>query len=146
MKTLYISNDPAQRGWIGKDIDPKRLYAPPVPQGAVMVARSIAEVIESKSTKYSKGDQVLAATGWAEYCIKNEQECQACENIPNLSATHYLGAFGLTGLTAYYGLTTVARVGKDDTVVLSGAAGATGSMAVQIAKKMLGGKKVIGMA
>lgn len=146
LKILYISNDPAQRGWIRKDVDPKRLYAPQVPQGAVMVARSIAEVIESKSTKYSKGDKVLAATGWAEYSVKNEQECQACEDIPNLSVTHYLGAFGNTGLTAYYGLKIIARVGKDDSVVVSGAAGATGSMVVQIAKKMLGCKKVIGIA
>ena len=111
-----------------------------------MVARSIAEVIESKSTKYSKGDKVLAATGWAEYSVKNEKEYQACEDIPGLSITHYLGALGLTGLTAYYGTKIIARAGKEDTVVVSGAAGATGSMVVQIAKKMLGCKKVIGMA
>lgn len=146
LKTLYISNDPAQRGWIAKDIDPERLYRPPVPQGAVMVARSIAEVIESKSTRYSKGDKVRAATGWAEYSVINEQECQACEDIPGSSVTHYLGAFGMTGLTAYYGTKIVARAGKEDTVVVSGAAGAAGSMVVQIAKKMLGCKKVIGMA
>ena len=111
-----------------------------------MVARSIAEVIESRSAKYSKGDKVRAATGWAEYSVKNEQECQACEDIPGLSVTHYLGAFGLTGLTAYYGTKIVARAAKGDTVVVSGAAGAAGSMVVQIAKKMLGCKKVIGVA
>ncbi len=53
-----------------------------------MRARSIAEVIESKSSKSSKGDQVLATTGWAEYSVQNAKECQACEDIPGLSVTH----------------------------------------------------------
>ena len=88
VKTLYLSNDPAQRGWITKDVDPKRLYVPPVPQDGVMRARSVAEVIESKSSKLSKGDQVVATTGWAEYSVQNAEECQACEDIPGLSVTH----------------------------------------------------------
>ena len=146
VKLLYLSNDPAQRGWITKGIDPERLYAPPVAQDAVMSARSIAEVVESKSPKYSKGAKLLANTGWAEYSVQNANNCQLCEDIPGSSVTHYLGAFGMTGLTAYYGTKIIARVGKEDTVVVSGAAGATGSMVVQIAKKMLGCKKVVGMA
>lgn len=146
VKSLYISNDPAQRGWITKGLDPQRLYVPPVPQDGVMRARSVAEVIESKSSELSQGDKVLATTGWAEYSVQNAKECQMCEDIPGLSVTHYLGAFGLTGVTAYYGMKIIARVGKEDTVVVSGAAGATGSMAVQIAKKILGCKKVVGMA
>ena len=146
VKTLYLSNDPAQRGWIAKDIDPKRLYAPPVPQDGVMRARAVAEVLESKSSKYSKGDKVLATTGWAEYAVQDAKDCQPCEEIPGLSVTHYLGAFGLTGQTAYYGTKIIARAGEEDTVVVSGAAGATGSMVVQIAKHLLGCKKVIGIA
>ena len=146
VKSLYLSNDPAQRGWITKDVDPERLYVPPVPQDGVMRATSVAEVVESKSSSYRKGDKVVAPTGWAEYAVLNAKDCQAAEDIPGLSATHYLGAFGLTGLTAYYGIKVIARAGKDDTVVVSGAAGATGSMVVQIAKKMLGCKKVIGIA
>lgn len=146
VKTLYISNDPAQRGWITKGVDPDRLYAPPVPQDGVMRARSVAEVVESKMSKYSKGDKVIATTGWAQYSVQNDKDCQACEDIPGLSVTHYLGAFGLTGLTAYYGAKIIARAGKDDTVVVSGAAGPTGSMVVQIAKKMLSCKKVVGIA
>ena len=111
-----------------------------------MRARSVAEVIESKSSKFSKGDKVLASTGWTQYAVLDAKECQHCEDIPGLSLTHYLGAFGLTGLTAYYGTKIIARVGKEDTVVVSGAAGATGSMVVQIAKTLLGCKKVIGIA
>ena len=146
LKSLFYSNDPAQRGWIAKDIDPERLYVPPVPQDGVMRARSVAQVVESKSSRYSKGDKVLAPTGWAEYSVQDAKDCQACEDIPGLSVTHYLGAFGGTGLTAYYGTKIIARAGKEDTVVVSGAAGATGSMVVQIAKHVLGCKRVVGMA
>ena len=146
VKTLYISNDPAQRGWIAADIDPERLYAPPVPQDGVMRAQAVAQVLESKSSRYNKGDKVLTVTGWAEYSVQNAKDCQPCEEIPGLSVTHYLGAFGTTGLTAYYGTKIIARVGQGDTVVVSGAAGATGSMVVQIAKHLLGCKKVVGMA
>lgn len=146
VKSLDISNDPAQRGWIRKDVNPERLYVPPVPQGGVMRARSVAEVLESQSSKYKKGDMLLATTGWAEYSVQDAGQCQRIEQLPGLSNTHYLGAFGLTGMTAYYGLKIIARAGPEDTIVVSGAAGATGSMVVQIAKKMLGCKKVIGMA
>lgn len=146
VRSLYISNEPAQRVCINKDVDTERLYVPPVSQGGVMRARSIAQVVESKSPKYSKGDKVLATTGSAEYSVQDAVECQACEDVPGFSVTHYLGAFGLTGLTAYYGTKIIARAGKEDTVVVSGAAGATGSMVVQIAKKMLGCEKVDGIA
>jgi len=146
VKSLYISNDPAQRGWITKGIDPERLYVPPVPQGGVMRARSVAEVMESTASKYKKGDKVLASMGWAEYAVQNAKECQAIDTSMGISPTHYLGAFGLTGLTAYYGTKIIARAGPEDTVVVSGAAGATGSMVVQIAKHMLGCKRVVGIA
>ena len=148
IKTLYISNDPAQRGWITKGADPARLYVPPVADGAVMRARSIAEVIESKNPKFKKGDKVIAGTGWAEYAVNDPQslQVQPIQEMEGVSVTHFLGAFGMTGLTAYYGTKIVARAGPGDTVVVSGAAGATGSMVVQIAKKMLGCKRVIGMA
>ena len=71
LKSVYLSNDPAQRGWITKGIDPERLYVTPVPDGAVMRARAVVEVVESKSSNYSKGDKVLATTGWAEYSVIN---------------------------------------------------------------------------
>lgn len=146
LKTLYLSNDPAQRGWISKYADPARLYVPPVAEGACMTARAIAEVIESKSSKLPKGALVLASTGWAEYAILNAKSCTPIQELPGVGLTHFLGALGMTGLTAYYGLKEIARAGPDDTVVVSGAAGAVGSMAVQIAKKMVGCKKVIGIA
>lgn len=111
-----------------------------------MRARSVAEVIESKTSKHKKGDKVLASAGWAEYAVLNAKECQAIDTSAGVSPTHYLGAFGLTGLTAYYGTKIIARAGPEDTVVVSGAAGATGSMVVQIAKHILGCKRVVGLA
>ena len=146
LKPLSLSNDPAQRGWITKGVNPERLYVPPVPQGGVMRAGSVAEVLESKSSKFKKGDIAQSTTGWAEYTVLDAKDCQRLEQIPGLSNTHYLGAFGMTGMTAYYGTKIIARVGPEDTVVVSGAAGATGSMVVQIAKKILGCKRVIGIA
>jgi hypothetical protein len=146
LKILYLSNDPAQRGWISKDLDPKRLYVPPVAQGACMRAWGISEIVESKSSKLSKGTLVTATVCWAEYAVLNASDCMPIPEVPGLSPTHFLGAFGITGLTAYYGLKTIVKAGPADTVVVSGAAGATGSMVVQIAKKILGCKRVIGIA
>lgn len=147
VKPVYLSNDPAQRGWLRDLADPSRLYVPPVQIGEVMRARALAEVLESSTSKFKKGDLIIAPTGWAEQIVLPASQCQAAPQLPNnLSATHYLGALGLTGLTAYAGLKYVTRASSDDVVVISGAAGATGSMAVQIAKKLLGCKRVIGIA
>jgi len=75
------------------------------------------------------------------------QACQAAPELPKgLNRTHYLGALGMTGLTAYYGIKEVGEAKAGDVVVVSGAAGATGSMVVQIAKKILGVKRVVGIA
>jgi len=147
VKLKYLSNDPAQRGWISKFINPERLYVAPVKEGAPMAARGLAEVIESKSSSYKKGDIVIASTGWSEYSVIPAKQLQPAPDLPDgKPKTQYLGALGLTGLTAYFGLTEVVNTTKDDIVVVSGAAGATGMMAVQIAKNILGCKKVIGMA
>lgn len=146
VKTLYLSNDPAQRGYISKNINPERLYTTPVDEGACMRSSGIGQVVDSKASNFSKGTLVLAATGWAEYAILDAKACTPIKELPGLAITHFIGALGLTGLTAYYGLKEIARACPEDTVVVSGAAGATGSMVVQIAKKMIGCKRVVGMA
>lgn len=146
VKTLYLSNDPAQRGWISKYVNPERLYVPPVDEGACMRSSGIGQIVDSRASNLPKGTLVAAGTGWAEHAILDAKECTPIKEVPGLAITHFLGALGMTGLTAYYGLKEIARVGPEDTVVVSGAAGATGSMAVQIAKKMLGCKRVIGIA
>lgn len=147
VKSKYYSNDPAQRGWIDHYPDESRLYVPPVHTGDVMRAFGLAEVVESQSDKVKKGDLVRVMLNWTEYSVVDAKDIQVCSPLPkNAPPTHYLGALGLTGLTAYMGLLEVAQATKDDIVVVSGAAGATGSMVVQIAKKIVGCKRVIGIA
>ena len=147
VKLTHLSNDPAQRGWIDPFIDPTRLYVPPVKEGDPMRARGLAEVIESKSSSYKQGDTVIAGTNWSEYAVLAAKDLQPAKDLPGgMSKTHYLGALGLTGLTAYFGLKEVVGTNANDTVVVSGAAGATGMMAVQIAKNIIGCKKVVGIA
>lgn len=146
VKTLYLSNDPAQRGWIAKYIKADRLYVPPVDEGTCMRSGGIGQVVDSRASKLPKDTLVAATTGWTEYVILDAKACTPIREIPGLAITHFLGALGMTGLTAYYGLKEIARAGPEDSVVVSGAAGATGSMAVQIAKKMIGCKRVIGIA
>ena len=146
LKTLYLSNDPAQRGWISPNVDPERLYVPPVPVGSPMGARALCEVLKSTDDGFKEGEKVLANAGWSEYRVLDASQCQKIQEIEGVGITQYLGALGMTGLTAYYGLIEIARVSKDDAVVVSGAAGATGSMVVQIAKNVLGCRKVIGIA
>lgn len=146
VKTLYLSNDPAQRPWISKYDDPERLYIAPVAEGACMRSSGLGEVVESRATNLPQGTLVTSFTGWAEHAILDANACNPIKEVPGLAITHFLGGLGGTGLTAYFGLKEVARAGPEDTVVVSGAAGATGSMVVQIAKKMLGCKRVIGIA
>lgn len=147
LRTVYISNDPAQRGWISPMADPSRLYTKPVPLNTCMRAQALCEVLDSKAAQFSKGDHVLATSGWAEYAVVSARECQPAPPLPgNVRETHYLGALGAPGVTAYYGLVEVARTKPTDVVVVSGAAGATGSMAVQIARGLLGSRKVVGIA
>ncbi|KAF2714767.1 NAD(P)-binding protein [Pleomassaria siparia CBS 279.74] len=148
LKVLYLSNDPAQRGWIDASADPARLYTAPVTKGDVMRAFGVAEVVESNAASLKKGQLVLATTGWSEYAVLAAKECRPIQpdDKVGIRPTHFIGALGGPGLTAYYGLVDVARTTASDTVVVSGAAGATGSMVVQIAKHIVGCKRVIGIA
>ncbi|KAH8424966.1 MDR family NADP-dependent oxidoreductase [Aspergillus melleus] len=147
LKTIYLSNDPAQRGWISATADPARLYVPPINVGEVMGSTGIAEVVVSgDESRLKPGSRVFARTGWSEYTIASIEECTVIESLEGLRDTVFLGSFGLPGLTAYYGLVEVVKLGKEDTVVVSGAAGAVGSMVVQIARRVVGCKRIIGIA
>jgi NADPH-dependent curcumin reductase CurA len=129
-------------------MDPERLYVEPVKQGSVMRSYAVAEIIESSTDSLPKGQLVLGDFGWTEYAVvsnKAVRPIQADESA-GIRPTHFLGALGATGLTAYYGLIDVVGASSGDTVVVSGAAGATGSMVVQLAKHVLGCKRVIGIA
>ncbi|KXG45974.1 uncharacterized protein PGRI_048300 [Penicillium griseofulvum] len=147
LKNVLFSNDPAQRTWITPGLDPERMYLPPVPQGAPMSCFALAEVVESGSpNELAVGNLAVVPTSWSEYSVHEIKGLQVIKPIEGLDLGHFLGALGFTALTGYYGIKEVAKATKDDTIVVSGAAGATGSMVVQIAKKIIGCKRVIGIA
>lgn len=142
LETLYLSLDPAMRGWLS----PTRSYMPPVQIGEVMRGASVARVLASTNARFRAGDLVTASGPvWAEVLALPASQVARVEAVPaGGRVTDVLGVLGMTGLTAYFGMTEIARPKSGDTVVVSGAAGATGSVAGQIAKIM--GARVVGIA
>lgn len=141
VRSLYISFDPAMRGWM----DESPSYAPPVEVGGVMRAFTAGVVVESKHPTLRRGDHVLGTGGWQDYYIPQDTDLMPAGKIPEgVPLTASLGLFGLNGLTAYFGLLEIGRPRAGETVVVSAAAGATGLIACGIAK--LRGCRVIGVA
>jgi len=139
VKNLYLSFDPTQRGWVNDT----ESYMPPVAIGEVMRAGTVGQVVSSKSERFSVGDLVQGLGGWQEYFISGQGS--GLSLLPEgVTPQEALGIFGTTGLTAYFGLLDLSAPKPGDTVLISGAAGATGSVAGQIAK--LKGARVIGIA
>jgi NADPH-dependent curcumin reductase CurA len=139
VRVRYISLDPAMRGWMNEG----RSYVPPVGIGEVMRALGAGEVIESRHPKFSAGDQVTGNFGVQAYALSDGSGVtRVSTEIAPL--TVYLSALGMTGLTAYFGLLDIGRPVAGETVVVSGAAGAVGMVAGQIAK--LKGCRVVGIA
>ncbi|KAI1491902.1 hypothetical protein F5X96DRAFT_629466 [Biscogniauxia mediterranea] len=148
-KVRHFSNDTGLRNFIQSTVAPERFYVPTVPVGSPMRSGIIAEVLESASPKFKPGELVLDfhLGTWSELVILEAATSQKLAPLPKgLSLTHYLGAFGASGLAAYTGLYFAGGAKPGDTVVISAAAGATGSMAVQIAIHLLGAKRVVGIA
>ena len=121
-----------------------RSYVPPVQIGEMMRGAVIAKVQASKAAKFTAGDYVTCSTGWTELAVAKEKDLTLLEVPPNGQVTDALGVLGPTGLTAYFGIIDVGKVKAGDFVVVSGAAGATGSVVCQIAK--LKGATVLGLA
>ncbi|OJT07445.1 hypothetical protein TRAPUB_1688 [Trametes pubescens] len=141
VKALYASIDPAMRGWLND----ARSYLPPVKIGEVMRALVLAEVIETgPGSKFTKGDIVSGVFGWTEYGVHNDSAAEKIQTQPGVEYLDYLGPLGATGLTAYFGLLEVGKIKAGETLVVSGAAGATGSVVCQIGKKL--GAKVYAIA
>ncbi len=136
--TKFLSFDPAQKGWMENIAN----YVAPTTIGEVMRGSGVGQVIESNVDGLSAGDMVMGQLGWQDYATLAAKELTKVENDDLLTAN--LGALGTTGLTAYFGLLRHGRPKPGDTVIVSGAAGATGSMVGQIAK--IGGCRVIGIA
>ncbi|KAI1505173.1 hypothetical protein F5X99DRAFT_369851 [Biscogniauxia marginata] len=140
VEALYLSLDPAMRGWLND----ARSYVPPVAIGERMRGAAITRVLASKSPKVKEGDLVNASCGWTEVAIVNEKQFEVIKLPEGAKVTDALGVLGMTGLTAYFGLSKIGNPKAGDTVVVSGAAGATGSVAGQICK--LKGARVVGIA
>jgi NADPH-dependent curcumin reductase CurA len=138
VKVLYLGFDPAQKGWM----ENVGGYVAPTEIGEVMRGSGVGVVMESRSPLFNQGDSVQGMLRWQDYAVISAKELVKVEEADLLSA--HLGVLGTTGLTAFFGLNKIGKPFPGDTVVITGAAGATGSVVGQIAK--IGGCRVIGIA
>ena len=142
VRNLLLSFDPTQRGWM----EDRESYLPPVQIGEPMRAGSIGQIIESNNPELSKGALVQTTGGWQDFLVVAPgQGVMGLSKVPDgVSPELMLSALGVTGLTAYFGLLDLGEPKEGQTVLVSGAAGATGSVAGQIAK--IKGCRVVGIA
>ena len=138
IKLRWLGFDPAQKGWMENIAD----YVAPMAIGEVMRGSGIGEVVTSNGGRFAVGDLVFGTTGWTEYLVTTGKDLTKVET--DLPPTAVLSVLGTTGLTAYCGLFKVGRPLAGDTVVVSGAAGATGSIVGQLAK--IAGCRAVGIA
>jgi len=142
VRNLLLSFDPTQRGWM----EERESYLPPVKIGEPMRAGSIGQVVESKNSGFDKGDLVQTTGGWQDFLVIEPGEgVMGLSKVPDGVAPELmLSALGVTGLTAYFGLLNLGKPRAGETLLVSGAAGATGSVAGQIGK--IRGCRVVGIA
>ena len=137
----WISLDPTNRAWINDT----PTYLPPVAIGEVMRGGGLGEVVASKNSNYPVGQTVQGLVGWQEYAVASDAMFLLPVNVAEgVSPSAYLGALGTTGLTAWLGIRDIGKPQPGETVVVSAAAGAVGSVAGQLAK--LSGARVVGIA
>ena len=140
VRNLWLSFDPTQRNWMARDS-----YVPMVPLGEVMRAMAVGQVIESRNADFKPGDLVQGGFGWQDYAAADGQVFGGLRRLPPGTPPNLaLSLFGITGPTAYFGMLDIGKIKAGETVVVSGAAGSTGSVAGQIAK--INGCRVIGTA
>jgi len=143
IRNLYLSLDPTNRIWMSD----MNQYMPPVELGEVMRGVGIGQVIESNDPQYQIGTFVSGMSGWQDYVVTDRNATFPFSSLPkelSASPTVLMGVMGITGLTAYFGLLDVGQPKPSETVVVSAAAGAVGSIVGQIAK--LKGCRVVGIA
>jgi NADPH-dependent curcumin reductase CurA len=141
VRTEWISLDPTNRAWINDT----PTYLPPVGIGEVMRALGMGRVVSSNNPNYQEGQLVQGLIGWQEWSLASDaQPLMAVPDMGGASPSAALGALGMTGLTAWVGLEDIGKPKEGETVVVSAAAGAVGSVAGQIAK--IKGARVVGVA
>ena len=140
VKNLWLSLDPYMRGRMN-DV---KSYVPPVQIGAVMEGQTVGEVIESRHPGYKPGDKVLTRLGWQLYgCVRGDGEINKVDG-DRAPLSYYVGVLGMPGLTAWFGLKEIGQPKPGETVVVSAASGAVGSVVGQLAK--IRGCRAVGIA
>jgi NADPH-dependent curcumin reductase CurA len=141
VRTTYVGLDAAARTWLNDQPG----YLPPVQLGEVIRAAGIGEIVASRCDAYAVGDVVTTLTGFQEYVIvRDDVFCTPVTDMDPIDQPAVMSIYGPTGATAYFGMADIGKPREGDTVVVSAAAGATGSVAGQIAK--IAGARVVGIA
>ncbi|KAG0706811.1 hypothetical protein DFH29DRAFT_1076792 [Suillus ampliporus] len=141
VQVTYLSLDPAMRGWINNT----RSYLPPVKIGEVMRGSGLGVVVSvGEGSKFKKGDLVSGRFGWTEYAVADDNTLEKISPPPGSTSLDFLNTLGMPGMTAYFGLHDVGQLKAGETLVVSGAAGAVGSLVCQLGKRA--GARVIGIA
>jgi NADPH-dependent curcumin reductase CurA len=141
VRNLYMSVDPYMRG----RMDDRPSYVPPFAVGHALDGGAVGVVVRSADDRLAPGDLVLHGLGWRDYAVLRATSVRKLDPSVAPSPSAFLGALGMPGLTAYAGLVDVAALREGDVVFVSGAAGAVGSLAGQIAR-LLGAARVVGSA
>ncbi|KRI00618.1 NADP-dependent oxidoreductase [Curvibacter sp. PAE-UM] len=138
----YLSLDPYMRG----RMNDSKSYAQPQPLGEVMIGGTVGEVLESRHPKFAVGDKVVGMGGWQEYSVVDANQPGAVRKVDttHVPLSHYLGAVGMPGVTAWYGLVKIINPKAGETMVVSAATGAVGSAYGALAKAR--GCRVVGIA
>ncbi|MFT4520426.1 MAG: NADPH-dependent curcumin reductase CurA [Halioglobus sp.] len=142
VKNLYISMDAGFRNWMDEDSGDEVL--PAMPLGKAVMGLILGEVIESKNPNIEVGQHIMARLAWEQYSVIDDSDWLVTIDDKAHPLSYHLGVLGDTGMSAYFGLTDIGQPGPGDTVLISAAGGAVGSIAGQIAK--LKGARVIGLA
>jgi NADPH-dependent curcumin reductase len=139
VRQIHLSLDPTNRGWA----NPSATYLPPLPLGSVMRGFGLGVVEESRHPGFAPGDFVQGLLGWQVYHLSDGTTLRRVDRAPGVPVDAYLSVFGHIGATAYFGLLEVGQLKAGETLVVSGAAGAVGSLVGQIGKIV--GCRVVGI-
>lgn len=139
VRVVYLSLDPTQRMWAQMDT-----YLPAVKKGEIMRGLGMGVVVKSRNPAFKEGDVVQGMTGWQTHVITDGRDYSQVPSKSGLPLEVYMGPLGMTGITAYFGLMEVGKPEKGETLLVSAAAGAVGSVVCQIGK--IKGLRVVGLA